>query len=125
MSFKLKKRKQKIKKTRVPMLKKCPQKKGICVKVYTTSPKKPNSAVRKIVKLKLFSTKLMTIAGIPGVGHNLAEFAIIMIKGGKVKDVPGVRYKVIRGKFDCSWVEKIQRKQSRSKYGIPKSKIKK
>lgn len=107
------------------MLKKCPQKKGICVKVYTTSPKKPNSAVRKIVKLKLFSTKLMTIAGIPGVGHNLAEFAIIMIKGGKVKDVPGVRYKVIRGKFDCSWVEKIQRKQSRSKYGIPKSKIKK
>lgn len=107
------------------MLKKCPQKRGICVKIYTTSPKKPNSAVRKVAKIKITSTKLLTIAGIPGVGHNLAEFSIILIRGGKVKDVPGVRYKIMRGKLDCAWNEKIYRTQSRSKYGIPRSILKK
>jgi len=117
------KKTKKRKKNKVPALKKCPQKKGICTKVYTTSPKKPNSAIRKVTKIRLISTKRYTIVGIPGMGHNLSEFSVVLIRGGKVKDVPGIRYKVIRGKFDCSWSEKVRRSQKRSKYSIPKLKI--
>lgn len=102
------------------ILNKCPQKKGICVKVYTTSPKKPNSAVRKIAKIKIKSSDLRTIVGIPGQGHKLQEFSTILIRGGRVNDVPGVRFKAIRGKYDFNWAESFFRSKRRSKYGIPK-----
>jgi small subunit ribosomal protein S12 len=104
------------------ILLKCPQKKGICSKVYTTSPKKPNSAVRKIAKIQIKSTGLFTIVGIPGQGHKLQEFSTILIRGGRVNDVPGVRFKAIRGKYDFNWAEDFFRSKRRSKYGIPKKK---
>ena len=102
------------------ILKKCPQKKGICIKVYTTSPKKPNSAVRKIAKVKIRSHKVKTIVGIPGQGHKLQEYSTVLIRGGRVNDVPGVRFKAIRGKYDFNWAESFFRSKRRSKYGIPK-----
>jgi small subunit ribosomal protein S12 len=102
------------------ILKKCPQKKGICIKVYTTSPKKPNSAVRKIAKVKIRSNNVKTIVGIPGQGHKLQEYSTILIRGGRVNDVPGVRFKAIRGKYDFNWAESFFRSKRRSKYGIPK-----
>lgn len=95
----------------------CPQKKGLCRRVYTTKPKKPNSAIRKVAKVVL-STKKSIIVGIPGHGHNLQEYSIVLIRGGKVKDVPGVHYKAIRGKYDFSNVEFIDRFNRRSKFGI-------
>ena len=104
------------------ILKKCPQKKGICIKVYTTSPKKPNSAVRKIAKVKIRSHKVKTIVGIPGQGHKLQEYSTVLIRGGRVNDVPGVRFKAIRGKYDFNWAEDFFRSKRRSKYGIPKKK---
>jgi small subunit ribosomal protein S12 len=96
-----------------------PFKRGVCTKVYTMTPKKPNSAVRKVAKVKL-SNKMEVIAYIPGIGHNLQEHSVIMIRGGRVKDLPGVRYHVVRGKLDTSGVK--DRKQSRSKYGAKKPK---
>jgi small subunit ribosomal protein S12 len=91
-----------------------PFKRGVCTKVYTTTPKKPNSAVRKVAKVKL-SNKMEVIAYIPGIGHNLQEHSVVMIRGGRVKDLPGVKYHIVRGKLDTSGVK--DRKQSRSKYG--------
>jgi len=96
-----------------------PFKRGVCTKVYTTTPKKPNSAVRKIAKVKL-SNKMEVLAYIPGVGHNLQEHSVVMIRGGRVKDLPGVKYHIVRGKLDTAGVAK--RNQSRSKYGTKKPK---
>jgi small subunit ribosomal protein S12 len=96
-----------------------PFKRGVCTKVYTTTPKKPNSAVRKVAKVKL-SNKMEVIAYIPGIGHNLQEHSVVMIRGGRVKDLPGVRYHIVRGKLDAGGV--ANRKQSRSKYGAKKPK---
>lgn len=113
-----KKRTKKLKIEKVPALNKNPQKKGICLKLIVRQPKKPNSALRKLVKLKL-SNHLVTYAYIPGQGHNLLEFATVLIKGGKTKDLPGVKYKLIRGKYDLLGVK--LRKTSRSKYGAKKN----
>jgi small subunit ribosomal protein S12 len=96
-----------------------PFKRGVCTKVYTTTPKKPNSAVRKVAKVKL-SNKMEVIAYIPGIGHNLQEHSVVMIRGGRVKDLPGVRYHIVRGKLDTAGV--TDRKRGRSKYGAKKSK---
>ena len=113
-------KKSKFKK-RVPALKCNPQKRGICLKVYTVKPKKPNSALRKVCRVKLTSWYEVT-AYIQGVGHSLQEHSVVLVRGGRVKDLPGVRYKVVRGALDCTGVEK--RKQSRSKYGAKKINIK-
>lgn len=99
----------------------CPQKRGICFKITTMKPKKPNSAIRKIAKIRLSSGRRVT-AYIPGQGHNLQEFSCVLVRGGKIPDLPGVRYKIIRGVLDLAWKERIIRKNSRSKYGIPKLK---
>lgn len=98
-----------------------PFKRGVCVKVYTTTPKKPNSAVRKIAKVKL-SNKMEVLAYIPGIGHNLQEHSVVMVRGGRVKDLIGVRYTIVRGKLDAAGVD--SRKRSRSKYGTKKPKVK-
>jgi small subunit ribosomal protein S12 len=103
--------------TKAPALKACPQRRGICTRVYTTTPKKPNSAVRKVARVKLTSGFEIT-AYIPGEGHSLQEHSIVLIRGGRVKDLPGVRYKIIRGALDCTGVK--NRNQSRSKYGARK-----
>lgn len=108
-----------LKKTTAPALKNCPQKRGVCTRVYTTTPKKPNSALRKVARVRL-SYGMEVTAYIPGEGHNLQEHSIVMIRGGRVKDLPGVRYHIIRGKLDSSGVDK--RKQGRSKYGAKKPK---
>jgi small subunit ribosomal protein S12 len=106
---------------KAPALLSCPQRRGVCVRVYTTTPKKPNSALRKVARVKLTTGQEVT-AYIPGVGHNLQEHSIVLIRGGRVKDLPGVRYHIIRGVLDTSGVD--GRKQSRSKYGakLPKDK---
>ncbi|MBE0426770.1 MAG: 30S ribosomal protein S12 [Nitrospirae bacterium] len=106
-------------KTKSPALKECPQKRGVCVRVYTTTPKKPNSALRKVARVRLM-TGIEVTAYIPGVGHNLQEHSIIMIRGGRVKDLPGVRYHIIRGTLDSMGV--ADRRQGRSKYGSKKPK---
>jgi len=111
-----------IRKTKSPALKECPQRRGVCTRVYTTTPKKPNSALRKVARVKLTSGYEVT-SYIPGVGHNLQEHSIIMIRGGRVKDLPGVRYHIIRGTLDATGVD--GRKQSRSKYGAKKPKVEK
>ena len=108
-----------LKKTKSPALKECPQRRGVCTRVYTTTPKKPNSALRKVARVKLTSGYEVT-AYIPGVGHNLQEHSIVMIRGGRVKDLPGVRYHILRGKLDATGVD--GRKQGRSKYGAKKPK---
>lgn len=105
------------KKTKSPALKCCPQRRGVCTKVYTTTPKKPNSALRKVARVRLTSGFEVT-AYIPGVGHNVQEHSVVLIRGGRVKDLPGVRYHTVRGKLDASGVK--DRKQSRSKYGAKK-----
>jgi small subunit ribosomal protein S12 len=110
------------KKTSAPALKECPQKRGVCTRVYTTTPKKPNSALRKIARVRL-SNKMEVTCYIPGEGHNLQEHSIVLIRGGRVKDVPGVRYHIIRGTLDTSGVS--DRKQARSKYGVKMPKEKK
>lgn len=102
-------------------LNRCPQKKGVCLKVYTTSPKKPNSAVRKVAKIKL-STGKKILAYIPGQGHSLQQYSVVLIRGGRVRDVPGMHYKMVRGPYDFSMKEKFVRINERSKYGIPKIK---
>lgn len=100
------------------LLNKCPQKKGVCIKIRTMAPKKPNSAIRKIVKLKL-STGRRILAYIPGQGHNLHEHSRVLVRGGKVPDLPGIHYKLIRGKYDFAWNETFERRNRRSKFGIP------
>ena len=100
--------------TKSPALQACPQRRGVCTRVYTTTPKKPNSALRKVARVKLTS-KVEVTAYIPGEGHNLQEHSIVLVRGGRVKDLPGVRYHIIRGALDASGVE--NRKQGRSLYG--------
>lgn len=105
--------------TKCPALKACPQRRGVCTRVYTVTPKKPNSAMRKVARVRLTS-KFEVTTYIPGVGHNLQEHAIVLIRGGRVKDLPGVRYHVIRGTLDTQGVE--GRNQRRSKYGTKRPK---
>ncbi len=106
-------------KVKTPALKGCPQRRGVCTSVYTTTPKKPNSALRKVARVKLTSGVEVT-AYIPGVGHNLQEHSIVMIRGGRIKDLPGVRYHIVRGILDTMGV--ADRKQGRSKYGAKRPK---
>jgi small subunit ribosomal protein S12 len=112
-------RKDKIKKSTVPALESCPQRRGVCTRVYTTTPKKPNSALRKVARVRLTNGfEVSTYIG--GEGHNLQEHSVILIRGGRVKDLPGVRYHTVRGALDCSGVN--ERKQGRSKYGAKRPK---
>jgi small subunit ribosomal protein S12 len=106
-------------KTKVPALDACPQKRGVCTRVYTTTPKKPNSALRKVAKVRLTNGHEV-ISYIGGEGHNLQEHSVVMIRGGRVKDLPGVRYHTIRGTLDCAGV--ADRRQGRSKYGAKRPK---
>jgi small subunit ribosomal protein S12 len=110
-------RESKPEKTKTAALKGAPQRRGVCTRVYTTTPKKPNSALRKVARVRLTSGVEIT-AYIPGIGHNLQEHSIVLVRGGRVKDLPGVRYKVIRGTLDASGVR--NRKQARSRYGAKK-----
>ena len=107
-------RQAKTSKTKTPALKGSPQRRGVCTRVYTTTPKKPNSALRKVARVRLTSSIEVT-AYIPGVGHNLQEHSIVLVRGGRVKDLPGVRYHIVRGTLDATGVE--ARRQGRSKYG--------
>ena len=104
-------------KTKSPALVSCPQRRGVCTRVYTTTPKKPNSALRKVARVKLTSGFEVT-AYIPGIGHNLQEHSVVLLRGGKVKDLPGVRYHIVRGALDAAGVK--DRKNGRSKYGVKK-----
>lgn len=106
-------------KTKSPALKRCPQKRGVCLRVYTTTPKKPNSALRKVARVRL-TNGIEVTSYIPGVGHNLQEHSIVLVRGGRVKDLPGVRYHIVRGTLDAVGV--ANRKQSRSKYGAKRPK---
>lgn len=108
-----------IKKKSAPALQASPQKRGICTRVYTATPKKPNSALRKVARVRLTNGIEIT-AYIPGIGHNLQEHSVVLVRGGRVKDLPGVRYHIVRGALDTAGVE--DRKQSRSKYGVKKPK---
>lgn len=110
-------RQEKRKKTKTPALQGCPQRRGVCTQVKTTTPKKPNSALRKIARVRLTNGIEIT-AYIPGIGHNLQEHSIVLVRGGRVKDLPGVRYKIIRGALDAAGV--TDRKQARSRYGTKK-----
>ena len=107
-----------LRKSKTPAFHSNPQKKGICIRVYTKTPKKPNSAIRKVAKVRL-SNKIEVIAYIPGEGHNLQEHSVVLLRGGRVKDLPGVKYKIIRGILDLQGLK--ERKQSRSKYGAKKA----
>ena len=109
-------------KSTAPALKECPQKRGVCTRVYTTTPKKPNSALRKVARVRL-TNGIEVTAYIPGIGHNLQEHSVVLIRGGRVKDLPGTRYHIIRGTLDTAGV--ANRKQSRSKYGAKRAKAKK
>ena len=111
-----------IDKSKAPALDACPQRRGVCVRVYTTTPKKPNSAIRKVAKVRLTSG-YEVIAYIPDEGHSLQEHSVVLVRGGRVKDLPGVRYHIVRGTLDCMGVEK--RRRSRSKYGVKRPKAKK
>jgi len=108
-----------LSKSKAPAMQSCPQKRGVCTRVYTTTPKKPNSALRKVARVRLTNGMEVT-AYIPGEGHNLQEHSIVLIRGGRVKDLPGVRYHILRGTLDTSGVE--DRKRGRSKYGTKKPK---
>ena len=114
-----KNRKPKTKRSKSPALKKCPHRRGVCLQVKTKTPKKPNSALRKVAWVRL-STGQEVIAYIPGEGHNLQEHSIVLVRGGRVKDLPGVRYHIVRGALDCAAVQ--DRKQGRSKYGAKRPK---
>ena len=107
-------RKVPVKRTKVPALEACPQKRGVCTRVYTTTPKKPNSALRKVARIRLTNGFEVT-SYIPGEGHNLQEYSSVLVRGGRVKDLPGVKYHLVRGCYDLTGLEK--RKTSRSKYG--------
>jgi small subunit ribosomal protein S12 len=116
----VRKGREKVKKrTASPALDRCPQKRGVCTRVYTTTPKKPNSALRKVARVRLTSGKEVT-AYIPGEGHNLQEHSVVLIRGGRVKDLPGVRYHIVRGTLDAQGVQ--ARRQRRSKYGAKRPK---
>ena len=106
-------------KTKSPALRSCPQRRGVCLRVSTTTPKKPNSALRKVARVRL-TTRFEVTAYIPGIGHNLQEHAIVLVRGGRVKDLPGVRYHVVRGTLDTAGVK--ERLSSRSKYGVKRPK---
>jgi small subunit ribosomal protein S12 len=108
-----------INKTKSPALKCCPQRRGVCTRVYTTTPKKPNSALRKVARVRL-TTGFEVTAYIPGIGHNLQEHSVVLVRGGRVKDLPGVRYHIVRGTFDTAGVK--GRVNSRSKFGVKKPK---
>ena len=116
-----------VDKSKSPSLDSCPQRRGVCTRVYTTTPKKPNSALRKVAKVRL-TNKVEVIAYIPGEGHNLQEHSIVLIRGGRVKDLPGVRYHVVRGTLDASGAigpsstNKVNRNRKRSKYGVKRPK---
>jgi len=112
-------RKTRMRHKKTPALRGSPQKRGVCMRVYTKTPKKPNSAIRKIAKIRLSNTREI-IAYIPGEGHNLQEHSVVLVRGGRVKDMPGIKYKVIRGVLDAQGLK--QRKQGRSKYGTKKPK---
>ncbi|MEW6291564.1 MAG: 30S ribosomal protein S12 [Thermodesulfobacteriota bacterium] len=112
-------RKQSVKRTTTPALQACPQKRGVCVRVYTTTPKKPNSALRKVARVRL-TNGIEVTSYIPGIGHNLQEHSVVLIRGGRVKDLPGVRYHIIRGTLDTLGVS--DRRQGRSKYGAKRPK---
>lgn len=112
-------RKKVVYKTKSPALTRCPQRRGVCVRVYTTTPKKPNSALRKVARVRLTNSQEIT-SYIPGVGHNLQEHSVVLVRGGRVKDLPGVRYHIIRGTLDATGVE--NRNRSRSKYGTKRPK---
>ena len=112
-------RESKSEKTKTPALKGAPQRRGVCTRVYTTTPKKPNSALRKIARVRL-TTGVEVTAYIPGIGHNLQEHSIVLVRGGRVKDLPGVRYKIVRGTLDTAGVR--NRKKARSRYGAKKEK---
>nr|YP_009692032.1 ribosomal protein S12 [Microrhizoidea pickettheapsiorum]QEG77706.1 ribosomal protein S12 [Microrhizoidea pickettheapsiorum] len=112
---------QMISKTKSPALKENPQKRGVCTRVYTTTPKKPNSALRKVARVRLTSGFEVT-AYIPGIGHNLQEHSVVLVRGGRVKDLPGVRYHIIRGALDTNGVK--DRKNARSKYGVKRPSMK-
>jgi small subunit ribosomal protein S12 len=120
LSF-IKPRKNRKNYTRSGRLRKCPQLKAVCLRVYTTTPKKPNSAIRKVAKVKL-SNRTNTLVYIPGQGHNLQQHSVVLVRGGKVPDLPGVLYRTIRGKYDFLAKETFERKTNRSKYGIKNSK---
>lgn len=112
-------RKQVVKKSTAPALDSCPQRRGVCTRVFTTTPKKPNSALRKVARVRL-SNGVEVTAYIPGIGHNLQEHSVVMIRGGRVKDLPGVRYHIIRGTLDAAGVQ--NRNRGRSKYGTKRPK---
>ena len=112
-----KRRKSKLTKKDPPALQGCPQRRGVCVRVYTSTPKKPNSALRKVARVRL-TNGIEVTSYIPGIGHNLQEHSVVLIRGGRVKDLPGVRYHVVRGALDTLGVD--ERKQARSKYGVKK-----
>lgn len=112
-------RKKVVVKTASPALESCPQKRGVCVRVYITTPKKPNSAQRKVARVRL-TNGIEVTSYIPGEGHNLQEHSVVLIRGGRVKDLPGVRYHIVRGSYDTQGIEK--RRQSRSKYGTKRPK---
>ncbi len=112
-------RDQKKRKTKAPALKGNPLKRGVCTRVYTTTPKKPNSALRKVAKVRLAGS-IEVLAYIPGIGHNLQEHSVVLVRGGRVKDLPGVRYHIVRGSLDTTGVE--TRRQGRSKYGAKRPK---
>ena len=114
-----KRRKKITKRSNTPALQSCPQRRGVCVRVYTTTPKKPNSALRKVARVRL-TTGIEVTAYIPGIGHNLQEHSVVLVRGGRVKDLPGVRYHIVRGTLDTLGV--ADRKQGRSKYGSKKPK---
>ena len=114
-----KSREPKVSRNKVPAMQACPQKRGVCTRVYTTTPKKPNSALRKVARVRL-TNQIEVTAYIPGEGHNLQEHSIVMIRGGRVKDLPGVRYHIIRGTADTQGVN--NRRQARSKYGTKRPK---
>jgi small subunit ribosomal protein S12 len=113
-------RKDVIKKTKSPALKNCPQRRGVCTRVYTATPKKPNSALRKVVRVRLTSGYEVS-SYIPGEGHNLQEHSLVLIRGGRIRDLPGVRYHIVRGALDTAEVD--GRRQGRSKYGTKKAKV--
>lgn len=116
----IKKGRQKVKrKIKTPALRACPQKRGVCIRVYTSTPKKPNSALRKVARVRL-TNGIEVTSYIPGVGHNLQEHSVVLIRGGRVKDLPGIRYHIIRGTLDSSGVE--DRRRGRSKYGAKRPK---
>ena len=104
-------------KTKSPALKNCPQRRGVCTRVYTTTPKKPNSAIRKVARVRL-TTGFEVTAYIPGEGHTLQKYSVVLVRGGRVKDLPGVKYHIVRGHFDCQFL--AQKRTSRSKYGTPR-----